>query len=274
MSEQINYRGWEAVRLANREIELVVTHSVGPRIIRLAFKGEENLLAEYEEQMGGSGESECRIRGGHRLWVAPEAKPWSYEPDNLPCESVELITNGVAVRQAPGELTSIAKGLEIRLDPDRNRVEVRHIFTNRGTQPVRCATWGITMLAPGALGIIPLPPRVAHSEEVAPTQNWSCWGYTALNDPRLTFGDNYLLVQQTDNPAPNKIGLRQRAGWGGALVGDKLFVKYFEHHEGVPYPDGDVWLWDPVAALNGRAEVRVDSVDHWVQRLQLLGQST
>ncbi|MBK8463507.1 MAG: tetratricopeptide repeat protein [Nigerium sp.] len=41
-----------------------------------------------------------------------------------------------------------------------------------------------------------------------------------------------------------------------------------------PYPAGDVWLWDPVAALNGRAEVRVDSVDRWVQRLQLLGQST
>ncbi|MCJ7665262.1 MAG: DUF4380 domain-containing protein, partial [Actinobacteria bacterium] len=82
-----NYKfgGWEnCLRLENDEIELVATTDVGPRIIRLGFKGGQNLFKEFGDQLGKTGGDQWRIYGGHRLWHAPEAVPRTYFPDNKP----------------------------------------------------------------------------------------------------------------------------------------------------------------------------------------------
>lgn len=238
--ELITYHGWHAVRLANREVELVITRDVGPRILRFGFIGGSNIFAEYAAQLGGRGESEWMIRGGHRLWIAPEDKPWSYEPDNVPYETAEAIPNGVRVVQAAGILTGLAKQMEIRLDPDRNEVRVVHTLTNRRETPVRCSTWALSVMGPGGQAIIPLPAKVPHAGSLAPTQNWSFWSYTALNDPRLVFGRDYLLVRQEAGKGPNKIGLKQREGWAAYQREGLLFVKSFDAVADAVYPDGDV----------------------------------
>ena len=73
--ERAEFNGWQDnVRLANGEIELMVTTQVGPRVVRVGFIGERNLFAEIEGQQGGTGEEEWMIRGGHRFWIAPEEK--------------------------------------------------------------------------------------------------------------------------------------------------------------------------------------------------------
>src|SRR6202166_18213 len=85
--EKINYQGWpNSYRMTNCEVELVVTSDIGPRIIRYAFVGGRNLSHEFGSQLGKSGEPTWQNRGGHRLWVAPEAPPPSpvtYALDNL-----------------------------------------------------------------------------------------------------------------------------------------------------------------------------------------------
>src|SRR3954454_14995768 len=71
--EPTQYRGWpNCWRVANGEVELIVTADVGPRVIRYGFPGGQNLLKNYDAQMGGTGEPEWMIRGGSRLWIAPE----------------------------------------------------------------------------------------------------------------------------------------------------------------------------------------------------------
>jgi hypothetical protein len=65
----------------------VISRDVGPRILRLGFIGERNLFAEIAGQQGGMNEDEWMIRGGHRLWIAPEEKPKTYELDNAPVEA-------------------------------------------------------------------------------------------------------------------------------------------------------------------------------------------
>jgi hypothetical protein len=238
--QMIDYKGWKCIRLANKQVELIVTRDVGPRIIRFGFIGGPNVFAEFEDQMGGRGESEWMIRGGHRLWIAPEAAPWSYEPDNEPYAGAEAIPNGVRTVQTPGPLSGLEKQMEITLDPEQNTATVRHTLTNRRDTPVRCSVWSPSVMGPGGQMILPLPAKVPHTECLLPTQNWSLWSYTVLNDPRFTFGRDYIFFRQDPARGPNKIGLMHREGWAAYQREEVLFVKYFDYVDDAEYPDGNV----------------------------------
>src|SRR5713226_7659237 len=91
--EKIDFKGWpNSYRMTNGEVELVVTGDVGPRIIRYGFVGGRNLFKEFAGEIGKSGESTWRSRGGHRIWVGPEVPPTSpitYAADNFPV-AIEL----------------------------------------------------------------------------------------------------------------------------------------------------------------------------------------
>ena len=119
------------MRLANDEVELIVTTDVGPRVIRFGFIGERNMFAEIDGQQGGTGEDEWMIRGGHRFWIAPEEKPKTYELDNAPVE-VEEIAAACAPCSRAGPLSGVAKTMEIALAGDRTRCSIVHTLTNDG----------------------------------------------------------------------------------------------------------------------------------------------
>ena len=71
--------------LSNGSLELTVATGFGPRITEFAIRDDRNSLAELGEM---AIELSCgrayRMRGGHRLWVAPEVPEITYEPDNDP----------------------------------------------------------------------------------------------------------------------------------------------------------------------------------------------
>jgi len=51
--EKVAYKGWpNSYRVANGEVELVVTGDVGPRIIRFGFVGGQNLSYAAETAFG------------------------------------------------------------------------------------------------------------------------------------------------------------------------------------------------------------------------------
>jgi len=238
--EIIEFNGWRNnVRMANDEIELIVTKDIGPRIIRLGFIGEKNVFAEIEGEQGGSGENEWMLRGGHRFWVAPEVKPDTYELDNSAVE-IQEIEDGVRTIQSPGSITGMQKVMEITLEPKANGVGIRHVLTNKGDKAAKVAPWAATVLAMNGVGIIPLPEKILHSEQVVPNQEWSLWGYTDFSDPRWTLGSRYVLFRQDPQRGPNKLGIAHREGWVAYLVDGYLFVKFFAMKDGVEYPDGGV----------------------------------
>src|SRR5262249_49134090 len=83
--EKVEYKGWKNnLKLSNGEVELIITLDVGPRVIRYGYVGGANVLKEVDAQIGKSGEREWMIRGGHRLWHAPEEIKRTYELDNSP----------------------------------------------------------------------------------------------------------------------------------------------------------------------------------------------
>jgi hypothetical protein len=237
--EKVKFNGWDCVRLASREVELIVTTEVGPRIIRFGFKGRQNLMAEIEGQQGGAGEKQWMIRGGHRLWIAPEAKPQTYELDNV-CVRAREIRNGVRTEQPAGPLMGVEKRMDITLDPKANRVKIVHTLTNRGRTPVTLAPWALSVMAPGGMAIIPLPGKVPHTRRLTHNQEWSIWGYTDFSDARWTLGSRYVFFRQDPEKGPNKLGIAHREGWVAYGLAGDLFVKRFKWIDGATYPDGGV----------------------------------
>jgi len=239
--EIVEHAGWpENVRLANEQIELIITKNVGPRVIRFGFIGGPNIFGTFEDQLGKSGEDEWMIRGGHRLWVAPEAKPWSYELDNTDVQIEQQADGAVTAGLPKGPITGIAKTMQIALAPDANVVTVTHTLKNEGAKPVVSAVWALTVMAKRGLGIIPLPIKQSHENALLHNQEWSIWAYTDFSDPRWTLGARYVTLRQDPARSATKLGVAHREGWIGYLLDGYLFVKRFERVPDARYPDGGV----------------------------------
>ncbi len=238
--ETTPYGGWNNnVRISNREVEAILTGDVGPRVIRFAFKGEKNVFCELPGQIGGSGEKEFMLRGGHRLWIAPEEKPRSYECDNAPVR-ISVSKTRVTAVQAPGPITGIQKRIDLELAPDRNVLTVTHRLVNRGRKPFELAPWALSVMAARGTAIIPLPAKIPHFKRLTHNQRWSLWGYTDFGDPRWTFLPRCILFRQDPKRPPNKLGIEHREGWAAYQLGTTLFVKRFAHVPNRAYPDGGV----------------------------------
>jgi hypothetical protein len=234
----IEYGGWKRnVRLANPKIELVATLDVGPRIIHLAVPGGPNVFKQYADQMGKAGEAAWQIRGGHRLWFAPEDPVATYFPDNGPVEAEDL-PRGVRLRAAPETANGLQKEIDILLDKRRPRVRLRHRLINIGQNPVKLAPWALSVMAPGGTMILGLPPRGSHPKDLLPNQTITLWPYTDLGDARLKLGTRAILLRQdTAATKPEKFGILTPEGWAAYAVAGCLFVKRFACKPRKTYPD-------------------------------------
>src|SRR5437588_701949 len=100
--EKTAYKGWNnCYRVSNGEVELIVTGDVGPRVIRFGFVGGQNLFKEFTDQMGMSGEEKFQLRGGDRVWKAPEdpIATWAYT--NLADKRLTFTKQYLVLRQDP-----------------------------------------------------------------------------------------------------------------------------------------------------------------------------
>ncbi len=231
------YAGWpNCLKLSNGEIDLVATTDVGPRIIRLGFVGAPNLFKEYPDQVGRTGAQEWMIYGGHRLWHSPEDKVRTYSLDNSPIEA--KYEGGTLYLNQPVEPdTGILKQMEVTLDPNAAVVTVRHKLTNTNLWPVELAAWALTVMDVGTRAIIPHPTK-AHPDLLLPNWTLTLWPYTNMMDPRVTWGEKYIMLQQNPQATTKfKLGLSANDGWCAAANKGFLFVKRFRYQEGATYPD-------------------------------------
>jgi len=240
MITRTEYGGWKNnVKLSNGQIEMVATLDVGPRIIRFGAVGGPNVFKEYKEQLGGTGENEWMIRGGHRLWHAPEAKPRTYSLDNCPVELTEL--NEFSLRLTPSAEVEngIRKQIKITMGAEDNLVGLTHRLTNIGPWTIELAPWALTVMDAGGLGIVGLPEKRPHTEVLTPDFPLVLWPYTDLCDSRLDLGTRYITLKQDASKGPIKYGMVNALGWAAYLVHGCLFVKYFDYDPNAVYPDFD-----------------------------------
>lgn len=224
--------------LSNGAVEVVLATDVGPRVVGYNFVGGENVLGEHPEISVTTEWGEFKPWGGHRLWTSPEAMPRSYAPDN---ERVEFDSDGArrARLVRPVERnTDVRKEIEVTLDAEGSGVTLTHRVTNRGAWRVELGAWGLTIMRGGGEAVIPQEPYGPHPQNLLPARPLVLWPYTDMADARFSFGRRFVrLKSDPSNEEPQKIGLANKRGWSGYVVGGTLFVKSFTYEEGAAYPD-------------------------------------
>jgi hypothetical protein len=224
------------LRLSNGTVEVVMTTDIGPRIIGYRRLGGPNMLAEMP---GKPGAAEWQPWGGHRLWLAPEAIPWSYAPDNAPIDHRVVDGGTIVLDRGVEKETGIAKVMEVTLAAEGSRVTIVHRLTNRNDSPVEVAPWALTIVRGGGSTIIPNEPYVSHDTRVQPIRPMAMWAYTDLSDPRWTLGPKFIrLATDATRKAPQKIGIGNRQGWGAYAEGGEVFLKRIAAFDDAQrYPD-------------------------------------
>jgi hypothetical protein len=236
--ELIAFRGWpNALRLANGTVELIVTLDVGPRILSYTRLGGVNPLNIYEDQAGGRGEAQWKNRGGHRLWLAPEAPGFSNFPDNQPVAWEKLGETGVRLIPPPEPATGFQKQIDLMLAATGARVTVIHRISRIAPDACVAAPWALSVMAAGGTAILPQPPFGEHPRDLLPNRRLVVWPYTDLSDPRYRFGRKYFTLRQDSTGQPTKIGLASSIGWAAYLLQRTLFIKRFSRLAGAEYPD-------------------------------------
>lgn len=231
--ESTTFAGHDCVLLENRALRLLVTRSVGPRILSFGFREGENLFAllpGFVTECPGVGL--FHFRGGHRLWESPESPSRTYLPDDSPVEITPLEV-GLRVVQPTQPRTGLQKSLEIRLEGDSARVEVLHRLNNHGAEAATLAPWAITQLRPGGTAI--LPQSLADSG-VLPNRTLAMWAYTDPADPHVKIGRSCILVKSPLDAA-FKLGFPNPRGWLAYWLDGTLFVKRARYEAGAEYID-------------------------------------
>jgi hypothetical protein len=212
MLEKVKFLDLECVSLKNEALELWVTQSVGPRLIRLSLWGAENILAELPEAtLDCPGAGELKLWGGHRLWHAPEMRRRTYLPDHQPVTITE-IEDGLEAVQLTEAQTGIQKSMRITLPDQSAMVVIDHSLKNEGLWPVELAPWAITQLKPGGMAILPQITGKADPDGLLPNRQLALWPYTDIGSSYIQWGNRFILVKAMMTEGALKLGFPNPAG--------------------------------------------------------------
>jgi len=222
-------------KLSNGVVDVIVTTDIGPRVMCYRFVGGQNMLAETKPE--NYDPKQWFIRGGHRLWHAPEQEPRTYSPDNDPVEAT-VREDAVRLLQKVEPDTHIQKEMDVSLASSGSEVTITHTLTNRGLWAIQLAPWALTVVRGGGEEYIPNEPFIQHGEKLLPARPLVLWNYTDLSDSRLTLGKR-LMRLRTDSKIDQatKIGVLNTAGWSAYLLDGSLFVKRYGYAPAATYTD-------------------------------------
>jgi hypothetical protein len=207
----------------------------GPRLVRLVLAGStENLLAETPDIHWPTPWGDYCLCGGHRVAIAPEALELAYMPDNDGLQ-IEPLPEGVRLSR-PTEIGSgVSKLIEIRLQPERPALTLRHAVRNDRPDPIEIAAWAVTQLPVGGIAVVPLRTSASVNRH-RPDRQLVLWPYSSWQDERLFADDDYVWIDAQPQAEELKIGLLAR-GWLGYLRSGVFFLKRFDPQLELPHPD-------------------------------------
>ena len=233
LMQTTRFLNFDCVPLTNDAISLLITQSVGPRIISLQFKGGDNLFAELPDFVTERPDGTLfHFYGGHRLWYAPENMPRTYYPDDRPVDVIPNST-GLSVTSPVEPEAGIKKSIQISLVEDKPQIIVRHTLTNRGLWPVECAPWAITQFRTGGVAIL---PQSREQVDFLPNRALALWPYTDIASPQVCWGNRYILVR-AEMLSPFKVGFPNPHGWLAYWLDGTFFVKRASYDAQAEYYD-------------------------------------
>ena len=212
----------KCVVLERGGLKAMITIDIGPRIIyygtddfnffsedidRNVSKGGEFFDKEYKE-----GET-WYLYGGHRVWKSPENLD-TYTPDNYP---VEYTIDG----EFCGEFRCcFSKKFEycLKVEIDENGgLSVKNAVKTKCCDE-KFHVWALSVMCKNGVLRVPLNEKI---DDLNPVQNIVFWPYDDLGDSRYSIENGVLIVRQTDNPNPLKLGLLSKKKRAYYTLGDK-----------------------------------------------------
>ena len=228
------FHGRPTLLLEHAAAWVEVLASSGPRIVGLGRSGGPNLLAETPDLGWETPYGRYELVGGHRLWFAPEDPERVAMPDRDGL-AVERLRDGLRLVGAVEPVTGLVRTIEVRLEPGRPAVGVRHELRNEGAEPLEIAPWSITQLPLG--GRVLLPQQTARpGHRVRPNRNLVLWPYTSWDDPRIRVRDGLVAVDAIGGDEL-KLGCLDEAGWVAYVHDGVAFVRRFDPAVGEAHPD-------------------------------------
>lgn len=233
--EKINFLGWKnCIQLISGDFRIIATTEIGPRIIGGFLGDSENIFYVDSENAGKKGGKSWKVYGGHRLWHAPEDFPRTYTIDNSPVD-YKVTRNSVIFTQKADDLGGLEKKIEV-IPGKKETFKVVHTLTNRNPWMIECSAWALSMMAPGGVGILPMPQ--GNKKALLPNTSLSLWPYCNLADGKCDIGSKYTIVRHdADKKTPFKIGYNCEDGWIAYQVHGVTFIKKFDHMIDGVYPD-------------------------------------
>lgn len=232
-----DFPGIDCVEIRMGRLALLVSASVGPRVLSFRVDEGSNIFAELPGQyLEYPGEGSFYFYGGHRLWCGPEDPAITYRPDSQPITirgsgtSFELI-------QDVDMITGIQKKMRITPSDLENILVIDHFIRNTGDRPIRCAPWAITQLKPGGEAILPQQIQPARYDTVLPDRSIALWAYSDIHDARLKLGNRYISVRAMPIDRPLKIGIANEHQWIAYYLDNLLFIKYASDYRSYPLID-------------------------------------
>jgi hypothetical protein len=235
------FAGHEAIQIDAGRIRLMVTTSVGPRVLGLLTEDGVNHLAELPDMtLDCPGSEPIHLRGGSRLWAAPEDPRVTYRPDDDPV-GVEEVIDGVKLVARPDPVAGTSRETTIRVTGPE-RLSFDYAVVNRADRSQRLAAWAITMMKPLGRAWLPVLTEPFDPGGFQGQRNIVLWSYAANDDPRYVIHDYAMEVRAAalaEHPveAPFKVGTSMRRGWVAHWRVGVMLVKRAAHDEDREYAD-------------------------------------
>jgi hypothetical protein len=235
--EEVLFNGVACWLLENDSLALWLSMDFGPRVLGLSYQGSDNLLAWLPDAtLPGAGGKPYWLRGGHRLWVAPERPETTFIPDDLPLNG-RVIEKGFEVIQDVDSSSGIQKSWVVKLEPGAPKVILDHCLSNRGEEVVKVAPWAITMLRPGGVGLLPFQQHPDDAHGLWPNRQLVIWPYTDLESDHLQLTNQGVFVSAEMQEGALKVGAPNPLGWIAYRHKELLFVKKSRYLDGEIYVD-------------------------------------
>lgn len=224
----------------NGTIQVGIPLEYGLRIGHFSLCGGENMFFEQPKDMVELATADgWRVRGGHRLWLAPEGKH-DYYPDNDPI-SYEILENGIRIEQKEDPWLHVKKSITLTFGSDNGEdkhcLTVLHRIVNTGTEKFRMSVWPITSNAPGGIEHIPLK---RYDGGASHRHRFSTWFYTNLGDARAKYTQDEITLTYMPVEEKYKLGVGHPLGRAWYEKDGVTFVLNFPVEEDKEYPDGNV----------------------------------
>jgi len=242
---ETTYRNFgNCVRIHNDVSELFVTLDFGPRIIHYSLLGAPNIMFTNDRQVNiKKGEDFDRtfypgaywnIYGGNRLWVSPEVMPDTFYPDHDQV-AVRTVPGGAIFTCQPQIHNKVQLSIQVCLEEESSRAFLAYTVKNVDTVPKTMAAWSVTAVDAGGREIIPQPTV---KKGVLPNRVVSLWDYSDMNDPRIYWGKDFIIVKHDPAIAkPVKIGINNVDGWACYVNKGQCFVCRYDHDPAGVYHD-------------------------------------